>query len=318
VSEQNPAIIHLSAGDFHAEITPLGATLARFQFQNRDLILGLCADSTCALNNFYAGAIVGPVANRISNGHIEIDGQVFQMERNENGQTTLHSGSDGLHTCVWNVVEQTPSRVSLTYRLPDGYSGLPGNRDITVTYTLDNAGLAVEITAQTDRKTPMNIAHHPYWALEPDQSRTMLTIDAQSYLQKNACGLPSGDIVSVLEGAFDFTKPRAIGSRAELDHNWCLSTAKQDTTRHVATLRASDGLQLNVATTEVGLQVYTGSALPVLAAADCVGPQIKPNAGIALEPQGWPDAPNQQSFPSIMLDKGQIYRQITRYTISQT
>lgn len=318
MSQQNPMRIHLNCGDLHAEIAPLGATLARLQFGQRDLILALNDLSDASLNNFYAGVIVGPVANRVSNGRIEIDGQLFQMECNENGQTALHSGDNGLHNCVWNVVEQTSSSVSMSCHLPDGHGGLPGKRDIRVNYTLASSGLTLTVTAKTDQKTPMNIAHHPYWTLDAHQSETSLTIVAQSYLGKTKNGLPNGDINPVEGTEFDFTKPRVIGPHASLDHNWCLSTEKHQTPRHVATLRAQDGLQLDIATTEVGLQVYTGSALPVLEAADCAGPQIKPNAGIALEPQGWPDAPNQPGFPSIMLDKGQTYRQITRYKLSQS
>ena len=176
--------IHLSAGDFRAEIAPLGATLTRFRLKGRDLILGLKPNSDSALDNFYAGALVGPVANRISSGQIKIDGRIFQMECNEKGQTALHSGSDGLHNQVWKIVDNPPSTVSLTCQLPNGHGGLPGNRNVSITYTLDLAGLSITITAITDQKTPMNIAHHPYWALEPDQSKTMLSINALTYLPK--------------------------------------------------------------------------------------------------------------------------------------
>ena len=310
--------IHLSAGDFRAEIAPLGATLTRFRLKGRDLILGLKPNSDSALDNFYAGALVGPVANRISSGQIKIGGRIFQMECNEKGQTALHSGSDGLHNQVWKIVSNRPSTVSFTCQLPDGHGGLPGNRNVSITYTLDLAGLSITITALTDQKTPMNIAHHPYWALEPDQSKTMLSINALTYLPKDSKGLSTGEIASVANSAFDFTQPKPIGPSANFDHNWCLSAEKNTAPQHAATLRTTDGLQLDIATTEVGLQVYTGSGLPNLEASTSIGPKIGPNMGIALEPQGWPDAPSQPTFPSIMLDRNQTYRQITRYTVTQT
>lgn len=318
MSQPVPAIIHLQAGGFRAEISPFGAALTRFRLHEHDLILSLRAGSSPALNDFYAGSIIGPVANRITNGHVPIDGQVFQMERNEAGQTALHSGFDGLHACHWTPHNQTSSHVSLTCQLLDGHSGLPGNRDITVTYVLDQDGLTITITGQTDKKTPLNIVHHPYWALETDQSKTLLTINAHSYLPTCASALPNGHISPIAQTEFDFTVPRAIGADANLDYNWCLGTDKPDSPRHAASLRASTGLQLDIATTEVGLQVYTGSGLPDLQAKDCAGLSIEPNAGIALEPQGWPDAPNKPAFPSIMVEKGQVYRQTTRYTIFQT
>ena len=309
--------IHLNSGNMQAEISPLGATLVRLSRGDRDQILGIHNLTDRSINNFYAGAIVGPVANRVSGGQVNIDGQTFQMECNEGGLTSLHSGDDGLHTLDWEVSDVLPNSVSLKVHLPDGYSGLPGNRDISVLYTLGGDGLTVTITAQTDKKTPINIAHHPYWTLQTDQSKLKLSISAENYLPKAADGVPTGKLQAVANGPFDFTMQREIGPNARLDHNWCLSNAKHETPRPVATLQASDGLQLNIATTEVGLQVYTGSSLPNLNANQCTANQIRPNAGIALEAQGWPDAPNRPTFPSIMLEPSDTYRQITQYTFTQ-
>lgn len=310
------AVIQLSAGPFRIDILPVGATLTRFRFRERDLILGFMDPLEHTPNSFYAGAIVGPIANRVTDGQVKIDAQTYQMECNEN-DSVVHSGTDGLHSLVWKVSETTKSAVTLTCQLRDGHNGLPGNRKITVTYALDETGLTLSIIATTDAKTPINIAHHPYWALEPDQSQTQLMINALAYLSKDGAGLPDGEIRPVVASMFDFTKPRALGPDAKFDHNWCLGTAKQEFPRHAATLIAKDGLQLDIDTTEVGLQVYTGSGLPLIDGSLCAGPQICPNAGIALEPQGWPDAPNQPDFPNILLDKDDIYRQITRYRVSK-
>ena len=309
--------IYLNSGNMQAEISSLGATLVRLSRGERDLVLGIHNLNDRSINDFYAGAIVGPVANRVSGGQVKIDGQTFQMECNEGGLTSLHSGDDGLHTLDWEVSDALPDNVSLKTHLPDGYSGLPGNRDISVSYTLSENCLTVTITAQTDKKTPINIAHHPYWALQTDQSKLKLSISAENYLPKAADGVPTGKLQAVANGPFDFTMQREIGLNARLDHNWCLSTVKHETPRPVAILQASDGLQLNIETTEVGLQVYTGSSLPNLNPTQCTASPILPNAGIALEAQGWPDAPNKPTFPSIMLETSGTYRQITRYIFTQ-
>jgi aldose 1-epimerase len=42
------------------------------------------------------------------------------------------------------------------------------------------------------------------------------------------------------------------------------------------------------------------------------------HAGIALETQGFPDAPNQPHFPDAILRPGQVYRNRTRFVFSQT
>jgi aldose 1-epimerase len=312
----NP-LITLKAGEFSALVSRQGATLTRLQLGARDLILGLFADADPALDNFYAGAIVGPIANRIAQGRLKIDQTAYQMELNENGVTSLHSGTDGLHRCIWNVQTQSASHVTLACHLPDGYSGLPGKRDISVTYALDPTGLSVQITATTDKKTPINIAHHPYWALETDQAKTQLQINAVTYLPIKDDGIPTGLIASVANSPFDFRVPTELGQSSQLDHNWCLSHTKSTKPRHVASLKSSDGLRLDISTTEVGLQIFTGSGLPKLDPAKCQGPEIKPYSGIAVEAQGWPDAPNHPDFPSVMLDKGDTYQQLTQYRFSQ-
>jgi aldose 1-epimerase len=61
---------------------------------------------------------------------------------------------------------------------------------------------------------------------------------------------------------------------------------------------------MTFATTEPGVQVFNG-------------PQgwrgDKPYGGIAIEAQGWPDAPNQPGFPSIELAPGHTYQQTTQW-----
>lgn len=308
--------IDISYGNFSARFLSLGATLNRFQFGSRDLILGVRTPDAQVPNPIYAGAIVGPVANRITRGQIDIDGKTWTMPLNENGETTLHSGTDGLHAVLWDVQIQEKHRVVFECTLRDSQCGLPGNRKIAVEYALDAHGLKLVITAVSDQQTPMNIAHHPYWVLDDDQSRTKLQITADRYLPISPIGLPDGEIAPVAGTFFDFLSPAYLGESTEIDHNFCLSTDPISKLRPVAQLIASDGLTVDIETTEPGLQVYTGATLPDLPDISMFGGSIRPYGGIAIEAQGWPDAPNNSNFPSIFINAGEVYRQETYYRIA--
>jgi len=72
-----------------------------------------------------------------------------------------------------------------------------------------------------------------------------------------------------------------------------------------AELESPNGdLCLRMTTTCPGLQVYGGQKL---------GPPFAPNRGLCLEPQHFPDTPNQPTFPNTLLAPGERYSQTTRY-----
>jgi aldose 1-epimerase len=310
-------LIKISHGPFTARLLPMGATLNRFTYHDRDLILGFEQPDDHLTVPIYAGAIVGPIANRIAHGQVKIGQKLHTMQRNENGETTLHSGDDGLHARIWSVKSQQSDRVVFQCDLPKGACGLPGQRRITTEYLLNDTGLQLTITAKSDATTPMNIAHHPYWVLDQDQAETTLEIAAQHYLPTDARGLPTGVVQPVAETQFDYRVTKPIGPSSTLDHNFCLAQSRHHDPRFAARLIASDGLTLVIETTEPGLQVYAGSGLPDLVENITFGAKSHPNAAIALEPQGWPDAPNNTDFPSIFMQIDDVYRQVTCYRISQ-
>lgn len=279
------------------------------------LVLGFADVDAYASNDIYAGAIVGPVANRITNATLDISGTRYDMPANE-GSTCLHSGAMGLHNRQWDIVTLTDSLVTLRCVLHAGDIGLPGRRTIDVTYDLaDAAALDLKIRATSDRETVMNIAHHPYWSLDgmPDISGHVLTVAAQSYLPVNAAGLPTGLVAPVAQTDYDFTSPRRVPVNTGLDCNLCLDDKRRADLRTVAFLKGANGLEMRISTTEPGLQLYNASALPFQDKPLIDGRRLAPFSGLALEPQGWPDAPNNPAFPSIILSPKERYFQHSRY-----
>jgi aldose 1-epimerase len=298
--------VTLSSGALSAVIEPFGARLVHLSLRGGPNMV-LVADPVRhpGWHTCYPGVLVGPLANRVRGGVVRIGGHVYQMDLNEDAQTALHSGTEGLHARMWEVVGHQADRLCLACTLPDGACGLPGLRHISATFLLAGATFSLAITATTTAPTPINIAHHPYWRLGTAADHQLMVL-ADHYLPVDDTHLPTGEIAPVTGTDFDFRSPRALPPG--IDHNLCLSSAAQSAPRPIATLTGTDGLRMRINSTEAGLQVYTGAFLPRL-----VGTDIGPLVGIALEPQGWPDAVNQPGFPETLILPDRPYRQITEY-----
>lgn len=265
----------------------------------------------------YFGAVVGPVANRIANGTAVLNGTRHEMERNEGGRTTLHSGAAGTHAKNWEIDTVTPEAVVFSLNLRDGDGGFPGNRAVGVRYALlTEDTLEMVVTATTDADTWINFASHGYWNMDGtgDLTGHSLTVAADRYLPTDETALVTGEIAPVAGSGFDFRTPRAVGpdTLPRLDHNFCLSDQRREPVE-VLTLTGASGLSMHVATSEPGVQIYDAAGCVTSGVRDHAGRPIGPFCGLAIEPQGWPDAPNQRAFPSIRLKAGMAVQQITRW-----
>ncbi|MDJ1006404.1 MAG: galactose mutarotase [Paracoccaceae bacterium] len=241
----------------------------------------------------YFGPIIAPVINRIAGARAEIDGRRCTFDANQDGRHTLHSGRAGSHTAIWAVSASDAAFATFTLDLADGAGGFPGNRRITARYALEDDGLSLDIEATTDAPTLMNPGSHGVWNPDgaPDWSRLSLTVPSERFLPTTPEDLPTGEIASVAGTLYDHRGPRPPDS--SLDHNYCFEP-------HFglrARLEGDRGV-LEVHSDAPGLQAYAGG-----------------REGIALEPQLWPDAPNNPQFPSIRLAAGETFRQRSRFLI---
>ncbi|SDY68604.1 aldose epimerase family protein [Citreimonas salinaria] len=309
-------LARIQNGGTHAALMTWGASLQDFRIAGvaHALVLG-SPDFEAYLGPLhYFGAIVGRVANRIAGGRAELDGRVLDFDRNENGRTTLHGGRHGSGCLNWSLKRHDHHGCTFSIRLPDGLDGFPGNLDLTAEYRLDETGaLALTIEGRTDATTFCNMAHHSYWTLAPRAGLEdhRFTVAAAHYLPIDADKIPSAP-EPVSGSPFDFTAPRSpVNPEVALDHNFCLGGTGM---RPVATLSRGP-LQLEIETDAPGLQVYDGALIDSGDHRTHAGAAYGANAGIALEPQFWPDAPNHARFPDITLEPGQVFRQITRFSV---
>lgn len=317
-------IVAIEGGGLTANIINWGAVVQDLRLTGHEypLILGFEEFDLYPEHSPYFGAIAGRYANRIRDGRFSIDGQTYQADRNFLGKHLLHGGSAGIGKQLWTIRETGGDFVTLAYRAADGEMGFPGNLDIICTYALKPEGrFVVELSATTDAPTLCNLAHHSYFNLDDggrsDALDHIMQIDADTYLPVDAELIPTGEIVPVEGTEFDFRQPRPIcndqgGGHKPYDHNFCL-TRPRGALRRAATVKgAVSGIEMQVWTTEPGVQFYDGVGV----ARDMPGLEgavYGAHAGFCLEPQIWPDAPNRPEFPSAILRPGEQYRQTTEY-----
>ncbi len=303
--------ITLSNGDLTVSILTWGAVVqdVRLAGIGRSLTLGSDRLSDYEGDMRYHGSLIGPIANRISTARVLIDGMMYELERNQDGRIHLHSGADSTLLQVWEVVETSDIAVTLECKLIDGQCGLPGNRVIRATYAITgDLTLSLKINGTTDAATLMNFANHSYWNFDGtgDWSGHRLQILADEYLPTTQDDYPTGDVADVEGDPLDFRAARVIAPKnPPLDNNFCLSAEPQPL-RQVLTLTGASGVGMNVATDQTGIQVYDGR--------DAIRPGKSNYEGLAVEAQGWPDAPTHRGFPSIKVTPDAPYRQHTEWT----
>ncbi|MBM2574965.1 galactose mutarotase [Jannaschia sp. Os4] len=301
----------------------MGAILRDLRLAGHEapLVLGLADDAHYPEHSNYMGATAGRVANRIGGARFVLDGAEHRTDPNFRDRHTLHGGSRGMGKRVWDVVETVPDAVTFGIDLADGEMGFPGALRATARFAVEGSTLRIDYEATCDAPTVCNLAHHSYWNLDgtEDLRHHVLTVDADRYLPVDDDLIPTR-VAPVAGTRFDFRDGRRFGGRDDdlplLDHNLCLSDG-QGPLRDVAMLHSErSGIAMTIATTEPGLQVYDGAKLatPV---PGLDGRTYRARAGAALEPQGWPDAPNNPGFPSVALRPGGTYRQTTTFAFSK-
>ena len=281
----------------------------------------MCAGSGAHFRSGPATPVGHP--RRIAEARFSLGGRVNRLSVNEPPHH-LHGGAIGFDRRPWSSEAfQAPGEAGVVFRLEsaDGDQGYPGALRAEARYALSETGeLRVELSATTDAATVVSLTQHAYWNLADGGAGSVqdheLEIAADFYLPVDRERIPTGEIAHVAGTALDFRRARTLRAALRdapegLDHNLVLNGGAAVAAR----LRdPRSGRTLELSTSAPGLQLYTGNGLD----GSCRGRggvAYQRHAGVCLEPQRFPDAPNQPAFPSAILRSGEVHRQETRYRL---
>lgn len=319
---QNVERITLTKNDLSASIITYGASIQDLRIAGHDapLVLGLDDIRAYERHGLFFGAIAGRCANRIACGQFKLAGEKFQLPVPDGAVHHLHGGPRGFANRVWKVEEVTDSQVVLLLESVDGDMGYPGLLVAKCTYALTDIGaLDISLEAQCDAPTICNLTNHAYFNLE-DGGRSDVGLHRMEIMAEKVCDLdetlaPTGQLSDVSGTQNDFRAIRPIGDYRVYDLNFCLADKQRALTQVARVVAPSSGVRMDVATTEPGIQLFTG----LNPGAELVGLDAityVAGAGLCLEAQIWPDAINHPNFPDAILMPGQTRLQRTQYRFS--
>lgn len=315
------------------EVLSFGARVTSLLVPDRDgnladIVLGFAALQPYMEDTAFLGCTVGRYANRIDKGRFTLNGKDYQLDTND-GANTLHGGSDGLWHRNWDA-RVLADGVEFNITSPDGDQGFPGTLSVTARYRLEGNQVVMEYEATTDQTTVVNLTNHAYFNLAGEGSATVLDhvleIAADSFTAIDETAIPLGSNDPVAGTPFDFTSPRPIGERIHethpqllngrgYDHNFVLRAGQGSSPHPAATVvHAASGRRLEVATTEPGVQFYSGNYLDGTRIGKAGSPYGFRSA-LCLETQHFPDSPNHPDFPNTVLQPDQTFRSTTTWTL---
>lgn len=324
-------------GQITAHFTNYGARIVGLQIEDKngeatDVVVGFKdIDGYLKTTEPYFGATIGRYGNRIAGGKFKLDGIEYQIPLN-NGQNALHGGKKGFQDVVWSVSQPDNRTLIFTYVSEDGEQGFPGELSTKVTYSItDSNEIRMEYEASTDKKTVVNLTNHAFFNLNGEGSGMILNhtvqIFADKFIPVDSNLIPTGELKSVTNTPFDFTREKTIGERIEAgdeqlkfgkgyDHNYILNGKEGNGMFHAARVKGDkSGIVMDVFTQEPGMQFYSGNFMQGKNTFKN-GSKDDFRTAFAMETQHFPDSPNQPSFPSTVLNPGEKYHTISIYRFS--
>lgn len=296
----------------------------------RDVVIGYPSAEAYCHDDPNAGKFIGRYANRIARGVFSIDGNEYHLECNC-GPNALHGGREGFAHRIWKSRMVGDNAVEFSLTSDDGDQGYPGTLTVKALYTwMPSCGLCLDIVATTDRPTVLNLTNHCYFNLDGHNSGSVLShklqLNASRYLVTDSSLAPTGELAGVKGTPMDFIQQKTLGCDINADfqplaygkgydHCWAVDGWQPGKLSTVARLESpmARGRVLEVESTLPAVQVYTGNWLTCSSPEGKDGAAYKDYDAVAIECQGFPDAPNHHRFPSQRLNPGEEYRQTIRY-----
>ena len=307
----------VNSNGMELHISNLGATIIAINVPNKNnelvnVVVGMSPEAYTSKdylsNCTYLGASIGRYAGRLSKGKFELNGESYPIY-NEDG-VHLHGGKTGFDKQFWTIEdlnEKSKPHVTFGYNSAHLEEGYPGNLNVTVTYQLTESNeVKVIYKATTDKATPVNLTNHTYFNLNGNGSILdhKLKLSSDQVLDVDAKLIPSGKLVDSKGTRFDFSKKEKIGREDFIgfDDTFIL----EDKEMKALLYAPKTGIKMRVYTNQPASVIYTpvqlDNNLPYLN-----GAIYTKFSAICFETQNYPDAPNNEHFPSSILNPEEEY-----------
>ncbi|XP_031094285.1 aldose 1-epimerase-like [Ipomoea triloba] len=323
--EEEVGFYEIKKGDFSLKFTNFGAKIVSVILPDKngkltDIVLGYDTINEYLNDTSNFGAIVGRVANRIGGAKFTLNGTLYKLIPNS-GNNTIHGGPKGFGKLAWKVKEHVPNgprpRITFTYHSPDGDQGFPGDVIASVTYALKEPyQLIIAMRAKAMNKaTPVNLAQHTYWNLGGHDSGDILSQKLQLFASQITTlddkQIPTGEIAPINNTAYDFLKPRDIGTQLNrlpdpapgkvrgFDNNYVVDGDGKWMKKVAIVYDEKSGIRMMLKANSPGVQLYTANNLKDKKGKS--GAVYQSYAAVCLETQGFPDAVNHPNFPSTIV-----------------
>ncbi|KAM7358738.1 galactose mutarotase-like [Cochliomyia hominivorax] len=291
--------------------------------------------------NTYMGAIIGRVANRVSEGKFCLDDFEYSLTKNFKDKYQLNGGFNGFDSMIWDIIEEKANGITLQHINPDGMEGYPGQLTTTVKFTLDNNNmLGICLEALANKKTPVNLSNYLFLNLAGHNARKEGLFEHNILLKCNKiveCDqdqIPTGCVMPVRHTPYDLRKYVNFGKRLKkffnhtikgFDQNYCLDNCDGSVKPVAKVIHPCTGRFVEISCNQPTVQLLTcndwpdidkAGAIPIIGKAKAVYAQY---GAFCLAPQGYPDAVNNLNFPSVMLEpkKKFCYKVLYRFGVCE-
>ena len=303
--------LSIKRGEYEFSVLTFGAILHSFSHNDHNVVLGYDSLDGYKGSSSHMGEVVGPYANRIKNATFEMDGEVFNLEKND-GENSLHSGSKNFGQEMWSLAGRSDSSITLSLVSPEK-GGWPGVHEVMVMYYLSQEGdLTIDYSLESDKKCPFSMTNHAYFNLygKGDARRHMLTIPAEKYIDVDSSLIPVG-IKSVAGTDFDFRKSTMIGQRRDgkYDNAFILSD-------DAPVVLENEEYILRMRTSAPAVQLYTGEYLEKEGNPEAWC-DVGKFGGVCLESEYYPDFPNHGDYSGAYSIPGLVSRLTTTYRLGK-
>ena len=256
---QNEYVLEL--GRHRATVGARGASLRTYRYGEWSVIWGYAGDDQKKAGQ---GDVLMPFPSRLKDGRYDFGGVTHQLDLNDKeGPNAIHGF---LRDVVWEPSAVAATAVTFRTRIaPTTFRGYPFALDITVTYSLDAAGLTTAFTVINvgDGPAPVGAGFHPYFTVDDrpiDDAEA--SFPAAEYLEFQNL-VPTGRVLSVEGTPLDYRTLRPIGDNR---FNFCFRALERDRDGWAtAVIRQGGGprrITLRFDPSFNYLVVYSGEAIP--------------------------------------------------------